>query len=450
MNNIANSMILLLIWGIYLASFCIYVRRQQLTMNMGLNIGIIHMVLIPLSVFASQGSLSGDPNGLIPGVDWALNGPAVLRILGMVGLYGIWDLIRHSLSPPKPPVSNTNPSMWSTLPKLQPIHLIIGFFVMSVALFIITGVSSGGHWAESKAEYLQAGGTSAILVLSVFAAVRVATLVVLAGLYLHDRVTLKWFLGWMGVICAVDLYTTGNRIFTLQVLVVFTAMLLVRKRWFQLGMLSLAAIPFGILMTMFPLIRVYMHRWSGGFAISSATSALGEGYLEAKEYFLPNLGIAEFLMGITEGRNMNSLVIVVQEFHQTVGLLMGSSILRGFVFWVPRSVWPGKPETLTVLIGQHLFGGGQRGVSMGATIFGEFWANFGFMGFAMIPVVLYIINFALTKLIRDATLRSIAAFIFGYSVVRMPVSDFAVLFLFVIVILNMSRLRIDEPAIAGQ
>ncbi len=440
MNNIVNSFILLLIWGIYITSFVIYVRRRQLSMNMGLNIGIIHMVLVPLSVFATQGSLAGAPGGLIPGVDWALNGPAVLRILGMVGLYGVWDLLRHSLptKPPAPPGSG--PSMWDALPPLGSTHLIVAFFVGAVTLFVVTGVSSGGHWADAKGEFLLTGGTPAMLALSLFAAVRLAALIALAAMYWHDQITLKWFALWMGAMCVVDLYTTGNRIFTLQTLIVITALLMVRGRWFQIGVLSLAALPFGVLMTMFPLIRVYMHRWTGGFALSSATSALGEGYVEAKEYFLPNLGIGEFLMGVTEGININVLVVVVEEFHRSVGLLLGSGILRGFVFWVPRSVWPGKPPTLSILIGQRLLGGESRGVSMGATIFGEFWANFGFLGFVMIPVVLYVINFAISKLIRDTTMRTIAAFIFGYSVVRMPVSDFTVMFLFVIVMLNMTRL----------
>ncbi len=442
-----NILLFIVVWGVYLSSCWIHIRRRELTMRMGLNFGIIHMVLVPFSVFAVQGGLAGDPGGLVPAVSWSANGRTVLKILGMVGIYGGWDLICNVL-PQKPPLpSNVEPSVWDLLPKFRPIHLVAVFITVSVALFVVTGVSSGGHWADAKSEFLITLGTPALLLMAFHGAVRLAALIALAGLYMHDRVTPKWFLGWLGAICAVDLYTTGNRIFTLQVLVVIAALFLVRRQWFLLSMLGLAAIPLGVFMAMFALIRTYMHRWSGGFELGNATAALGEGYVEAKEYFLPDLGVSEFLLGISEGINVNVLIVVVEEFHRNVGMLKGTGILRGFVFWVPRSIWPGKPENLPVLIGQHLMGGEK--VSMGATIFGEFWANFGFLGVFAIPVVLYLINLAFIKLIRDTTMRSIAVFLFGYTVVRMPVSDLAVLFLFVVVVLNMTHLRGKESGLAA-
>jgi len=450
MISMFNTMILIAIWIIYLYNFRLYAIKRQLGMNMGLNIGIMHLVLIPLSVFASMGTLAGSPDGMVPAVDWVSNQAAVLKIVSMVFLYGCWDLLRHQRTQVQTQEIASPTSLWDSFPKLKPIVLVSLFFFMSLTLFVVTGLASGGHWADAKAEYLQEGGTRAVLSFNIFGAVRVSTLIVVASLYLYDRVTPKWIFTCLGLICLVDLYTTGNRMFTLQVVVVIGTLLIIKRRWFQLGMMGLASIPFGVLMTIFPAIRVYMHSWSGGWKISSATAALSEGYAEAKDFFLPDLGIAEFLIGITEGRNMNALVVVVEEFHQVVGLLMGTGILRGFVFWIPRSIWPNKPQNLTVMIGQHLFSGGERGVSMGATIFGEFWANFGFFGFAMIPFVLYCINRALSWFIRDPAMRAVAAFLFGYSVVRMPVSDFCILFLFVIVVLNMTRLQSDSPVLTAR
>ncbi len=441
MSGFANLLILMVIWVIYLLSAWVYIRRRQFSMTMGVNLGIIHMVLIPFTVFAFAGELAGDPGGLIPSVSWDVQRGSVTKILGMIGMYGLWDLVSQCFPQHPPTLSDGKPSVWDALPSLRPMQLMIGFVVLAIMLFIITGVASGGHWADAKAEFLLGWGTPAVLILNIFAAVRLAMLISFAAMYMHDRITLKRFLILFGLCCALDLYTTGNRIFTLQVLIVIAGMLVVRERWFQFGMLALAALPFGILMTMFPLIRVYMHSVGTSWGLSSATAALSEGYMEAKDYYGPSLGIPEFLMGVSEGINVNVLIVVVEEFHQMVGMLMGMGILRGFFFWIPRSIWPNKPQTLSVLIGQYLMGGGSRGVSMGATIFGEFWANFGFLGFAAMPVVLYAINFALSKIIRDTTMRVIAVFVFGYTVVRMPISDFTVLFLFVVVFLNMTRLR---------
>lgn len=436
-----NTLLLIPIWGVYLASFSLFIKRRQLCMRLGLTIGIMHMVLVPVTLFAIQGYLPGDPGGMVPTVDWEQYGPAMLKILGMVGLYGLLDLVLHVLPADPPPGPRTGPDLWSALPKIRPIHLVGAFFFGAIALFIVTGVSSGGHWADAKGEFLLHGGTPALITYNLFIAVRLSTLIALGALYLHDRVTLKWFLGWMVVICALDLYTSGNRIFTLQVLVVIGTLLMIRGRWFQFGMMALATLPLGVLMTMFPLIRVYMHRWSGGFALSTATTALGEGYMEAKDFFGSGMGIPEFIVGVTEAININVLIIVVEDFHRSLGMLMGTGILRGFVFWVPRSIWPGKPQNLSVLIGQYLMGGAERGVSMGATIFGEFWANFGFLGFALMPLLIFLVDRILKRVIQDPTMRAIAAFIYGYSIVRMPVSDFTVLFIFVVVLLNMTRLQ---------
>ena len=447
MSGFANLLILMVIWVIYLVSAWIYIRRRQFSMMMGVNIGIIHMVLIPFTVFAFMGELAGDPGGLIPAVNWEVQRGSVTKILGMIGLYGMCDLLYQAFPkhPPKP--NDGRPSVWDALPTIKPMQLMIGFVVMAIMLFIVTGVASGGHWADAKAEFLLGWGTPAILLLNVFAAIRLAMLISFAAMFMYDRITLQKFLVLFGLCCALDLYTTGNRIFTLQVLLVIAGMLVVRQRWYQFGMLALAALPFGILMTMFPLIRVYMHAVGTSWGLSSASAALTEGFQEAKDYYGPSLGIPQFLMGVSEGLNVNVLVVVVEEFHQMVGLLMGTSLLRGFVFWIPRSIWPNKPETLSVLIGQYLFGGGSRGVSMGATVFGEFWANFGFVGFAVMPVVLLTINFALTKMIRDTTMRMIAVFVFGYTIVRMPISDFTVLYLFVVVFLNMTRLHGKDEAL---
>lgn len=445
-----NFVLLIPIWGVYLASFWIFVSRHQLSMRLGLNIGIMHMVLVPITLFAVQGDLPGEPAVMIPTVDWDQHGAAILRILVMVGMYGVLDFVCHMLPQDPPSGPRTGPDLWGSLPKLRPIHLVVAFLFGAITLFVVTGVASGGHWADAKSEFLLSGGTPALLAYNLFAAVRLATLISLAAMYLQDKVTLKWMLLCLGLLCAVDLYTSGNRIFTLQALVVLAALLLVRGRWLQFGLLGLAALPFGALMTMFPLIRVYMHRWSGGFALFTATTALGEGYLEAKDFFGAGLGIPEFIIGVTEGININVLIVVVEDFHRSLGMLMGTGIVRGFVFWVPRSIWPGKPQNLSVLIGQHLLGGSERGVSMGATIFGEFWANFGLLGFVAIPVLIFIIDRVLKKLIKDPTMRMVAAFIYGYSIVRMPVSDFTVLFLFVIVLLNMTQLHRKSNELPAQ
>jgi len=445
-----NTLLLILAWAIYLVSFWLHVRSRRMTIWMGLNIGIMHLVLVPFSVFAFKGGLSGDPGGVIPSVDWADNGPAVLRILTMIIAYGTWNLVRLLIQSTPPPIQDLDlePSFWDSLQAVRVSHLIIVFVVAAFGLYLLASMGAGGgHWAHAKGEFLIAYGTPAILALSMVNAIRLTILIVLASLYFQDRIKLKRYLILMGIVCVVDLYTTGTRIFTLQTLVTTVALLMVRRQWFQFGMLSLAMIPFGILMTMFSLIRVYMHNWSGG-GLSSAGAALNEGYLEAKDYFLPDLGIPEFLMGVSEGINANVLVVVVEDFHSMMGMLWGIGILRGFVFWIPRSLWPGKPENLTILIGRNLMGGDNT--SMGATIFGEFWANFGLLGFAMIPVVMYCVNLLLRKTIRNPTMHTVAAFIFGYSVVRMPVSDFTVLFLFVILLLNITRLPSRSNGLLNQ
>lgn len=76
--------------------------------------------------------------------------------------------------------------------------------------------------------------------------------------------------------------------------------------------------------------------------------------------------------------------------------LYGSSLLKIFVFWIPRDIWDSKPEELTTYVGR-LFYGTSRGVgySTGMTLTGEFYINFGIFGVIILSFVLGYLSIAI-------------------------------------------------------
>jgi len=78
--------------------------------------------------------------------------------------------------------------------------------------------------------------------------------------------------------------------------------------------------------------------------------------------------------------------------------LYGDSLIKPFIFWIPRSIWEDKPEGLTTFL-PKLFYGTSRGseYSTGMTITGEFYVNFGLLGVVLFSFLFGYISIFITK-----------------------------------------------------
>ena len=89
----------------------------------------------------------------------------------------------------------------------------------------------------------------------------------------------------------------------------------------------------------------------------------------------------------------NNFQYLLVSVPQNNPYLYGSSLIKIFVSWIPRSIWKGKPEDIVSLIVQkdnpNKFAGG---TSQGTTFLGELYWNFSLIGIIIGMYIFGIIN----------------------------------------------------------
>ena len=136
-----------------------------------------------------------------------------------------------------------------------------------------------------------------------------------------------------------------------------------------------------------------------------------------------------FFIGISESVNVN---VIYDLFNRYDEFLLGATYLKPLFFYVPRSIWEGKPESITVLTADFL-----GGSSLVCTIIGEMHMNFSMSGVIILPIVLWFTEGFITKnLMSYGSISNIVGFFFGILFFRMPFSDELLVFVFLVLILN--------------
>jgi len=136
-----------------------------------------------------------------------------------------------------------------------------------------------------------------------------------------------------------------------------------------------------------------------------------------------------FFIGISESVNVN---VIYDLFNRYDEFLLGATYLKPLFFYVPRSIWEAKPESITVITANFL-----GGSSLVSTIIGEMYMNFSILGIIILPIVLWFTEGVITKYLRPyGSISSIVGFFFGILFFRMPFSDEFLVFVFLILILT--------------
>ena len=76
----------------------------------------------------------------------------------------------------------------------------------------------------------------------------------------------------------------------------------------------------------------------------------------------------------------DALVGVIKRVPEEVGYLYGDTLFKFFYFPIPRSVWPDKPESISVVVAKRIYEVGDSPVSFNPTIIGELYFNLGWIG----------------------------------------------------------------------
>lgn len=91
------------------------------------------------------------------------------------------------------------------------------------------------------------------------------------------------------------------------------------------------------------------------------------------------------LMDATEGLDFLLALHIVQDYGPQREFLYGETYLKTVTAWVPRSLYPTKPENFTVLIAKEYLP--NQDTSLNATALGEMYANFGPFVLLLFPLL---------------------------------------------------------------
>jgi len=88
----------------------------------------------------------------------------------------------------------------------------------------------------------------------------------------------------------------------------------------------------------------------------------------------------------------NSLMQIVDYVPEKVDYLWGSTYAKFFLWPIPRTLWPEKPEGISRVIVRHFYPDlYDKGLSVSPTIAGEAYFNFGTLGIVIIMALFGVI-----------------------------------------------------------
>lgn len=290
---------------------------------------------------------------------------------------------------------------------------IFAYLLLSLALFISLGLHEAGHWASNREDFFKNSG----LIASLFVMLVLASKFLLFSSVLQKFVLKIWstkttvvFIAFFGVL---DVLLTGNRIMFLMILMALTYLLFF-KYGYKVFLFLVLVLPFGFALSIYRHVRndLYLE----GIPSLELIIELFHKVIESQ-----NFTIVNSLLAIVESINFNVLYGLFS-FINTENTLYGSSIIKPFVMFIPRSVWPEKPLTITVEAA-HIFAPHMEGLSLVTTIIGELHMNFYIFGIFLLPIYLFLLEKIIMFFTKDTAFLGALAFMFGIMFFRMPFAD---------------------------
>lgn len=298
----------------------------------------------------------------------------------------------------------------------------IGLFfhaVGSLWIFIENYGAEDGHWYRSREEAVERLGSIAVLSSYAVTGGRLIVVAMFIRGLLQSGLKLFPLVG-IAIWIVFDMFVTGNRIGALLVMVGMLGYLIERRR-FRILMIGVLTVPFiGLAFASFAFFRPYLQN---GGSISEIVS-LGLNNLENSS----EVG-AIIALGAVESVNLNTLFGVYNAVEDGQ-FTLGSSYLRSFVFLIPRSVWPEKPQTITQVAGDAFADGS---TSLGVLFIGEALYSFGYGGPFVAPFFLLPFMAVVSRFSKDQLLARTLMLLCGFIWVRMPFDSVTLWTLFALI-----------------
>ncbi|MCC7351649.1 MAG: hypothetical protein IT446_13895 [Phycisphaerales bacterium] len=410
-------------------------HRKAVGLLLGVSVGLLHFIMLPLGASLIYGvPLPGLPT--IGGLQsiYPLQMPyETIMVLGSVGIIGVLDLL--VMIPRLPAVQSVydyeSDGYYASISNRAIQLLVVLAIILHATAFYVSGLAQGGHWAHSSNEFMHDYGVWAQILYMARFAVQMAALIAILLSLVDKTISLVSAVMYMLLLAGFQMFTTGNRIFALYVASGFAVCLWINRRYVILGMLFVGSIPFGWLMTLYVIMRAYMHA-----ANSSLASNIQRGWSAALENSFQRNIIVEYIYSITEATDLTAAMNVVRDFPGRHHLLYGATLLKPFVFWIPRFVWADKPVSSSVYLARF-YAPSLQGFSLNGTVIGEMFMNFSWLSLFIFPVLICLAGWLMSRWIPNPRLRGLVGFLFGISIMRGNISDQAMYFAIGLILLYM-------------
>lgn len=264
------------------------------------------------------------------------------------------------------------------LPRLQRVLLIS--MVLALMQWGVSIWAQGGlmqfllsHWYTRGEEMAERYGHGYALWLQLTLANQII-FTSASALYVSQQVRQRryrrHFLSLVLVFFLIEMFMEGNRIFIAVFLlsVVASSWLFERKKIIVIFVLAA------------PILAFAFTAWA---SLRSGLTTLDENF---SKYLVADIGdrTATVLMEAFDGTGSMLLLHVIDDFGQKYPYLYGASYSRAVTSVVPRSVYPERPESFSVVLAQTYEPG--EDTSLSATALGEMYANFGLLSVLLLPV----------------------------------------------------------------
>jgi hypothetical protein len=117
---------------------------------------------------------------------------------------------------------------------------------------------------------------------------------------------------------------------------------------------------------------------------------------------------------------------IVIEIVEQRGLFWGEQLLSALLFFIPRGLWPGKPDSSGLIVGEYLIDDyGYHFANLSNPLVSEGYMNFGILGIALMAIALAIsMVYFLTWLNSNDILKRAVAFYFSVHLLFLLRGDF--------------------------
>lgn len=299
------------------------------------------------------------------------------------------------------------------------------YIIGMIIVFVGSGLLEGGNWYENRHYFFESAGALAVLIAFIINSAKVLIISSLVYKWINKELGFYKFLVLVIAFAFWDMFFSGNRIY------LFCTAILIGLVFFKrYPKKTLVAFPFIFPATFFLgyFASIFRHMRGPLFLNGLPTFEVFVSSLN-RAMFLEPPNPKSFFIGISESVNVN---VIYDLFNRYDDFLIGATYLKPLFFYLPRSIWEGKPASITVITADFL-----GGSSLVTTIIGEMYMNFSILGIIILPIILWFTEGLITKYLKlYGSISNIVGFFFGILFFRMPYSDEFLVLVFLVIILT--------------